>query len=449
MTTARSSNKKGDALELRIFDLFQAEINADKFWVRKENCKVFRKKGYYSRDRGKEIIFDVSIEIYLPGATEYSSLVLIECKNYGHRVPVDDAEEFFAKVQQVAAANAKAIIASTASFQSGARDFATSKGIGLIRYFSPDDFKWELHRSPSAATRSTTAAEAEQVGIALSQDDFRSLDFDLYLQSPVRQTNSLWEFFEDIMFNSELTSEEIRYVSNPQNKIINQVPFYKKDDLEETAVKILQSLGYSQGEVDLDSLCAHEFKRTGLIVESGIPSPEINSLTPVLGRIAFDPLVIQIYANAAINRGRDRFTLAHELAHHLLDHGRYLIREYCDDNDFALARSSKIGGNDIARLEFQANFLAASILMPKTHVIADFHNLIRTLGIADKGFGPLYVDDQPCNLQNLDWVTGRLMQKYGVSRTAVKIRLESINLLRDERGRSTSRSIQGILANQY
>jgi len=71
--------------------------------------------------------------VYLPGSREYSALVLIECKNYGHPVPVDDVEEFFAKVQQVAAANAKATIASTASFQSGAREFAKSKGMGLIR----------------------------------------------------------------------------------------------------------------------------------------------------------------------------------------------------------------------------------------------------------------------------------------------------------------------------
>jgi 16S rRNA A1518/A1519 N6-dimethyltransferase RsmA/KsgA/DIM1 with predicted DNA glycosylase/AP lyase activity len=131
LTTPRSSNQKGDALEQLIFDLFQAEINDGRFWAKQENCKIFRKKGYYSKDREKEIIFDVSIEIFLPNATEYSSLVLIECKNYGHRVPVDDTEEFFAKVQQVAAANSKAIIASTASYQSSALAYAKSKGIGL------------------------------------------------------------------------------------------------------------------------------------------------------------------------------------------------------------------------------------------------------------------------------------------------------------------------------
>jgi hypothetical protein len=87
--------------------------------------------------------------------------------------------------------------------------------------------------------------------------------------------------------------------------------------------------------------------------------------------------------------------------------------------------------------------------MPKMHLIEDFNNLLQTLEIADKGFGSLYVDNQPCNLQNFDMITGRLMQKYGVSRTAVKIRLESLDLLRDERNRTPARSIQNILANPY
>ena len=437
MTVPRSTTKKGNALEHQIRDLFQSEIDEDRFWAKKNNCKVFWRKGYFSKDRGTEIVFDVSIELYLPGAPEYSSLVLIECKNYGHSVPVDDAEEFFAKVQQVAAANAKAVIASTASFQSGAREFAKSKGMGLIRYFAPDSFKWELRRSPSAMARTTSVDEAEMVAAALAQDTFRSLAFDLYLQSPVRATNSLWDFFEDLMLDSVLTPEQVRLVSNPRSKLTNLVPFVEKEELECAGVDILGALSYTGGEFDLELLCARESARTGLVVESGLPSPERDAIAPVLGRIVFAPLVIQLYVTAIVNRGRDRFTLAHELAHHLLDHGRYLVRESCDENDFELKPSSAIDGSDIARMEFQANYLAATLLMPRTHFVEDFHRLVRMLEIEDRGFGPLYVDDQPCNLKNFKMVTGRLMQKYGVSRVAAKIRLESMGLLCDARDRFT------------
>lgn len=55
MTGPRSTTEKGNALERHIRDLFQAEIGADRFWVKKQNCQVFLKKGYFSKDRGTEI----------------------------------------------------------------------------------------------------------------------------------------------------------------------------------------------------------------------------------------------------------------------------------------------------------------------------------------------------------------------------------------------------------
>lgn len=428
-----SSTKKGNALEQRVRHLLQEEIDADRFWAKKSNCKVFWKKGYHSRDRGEDIVFDVSIEVYLPGATEYSTVVLVECKNYAHSVPVDDVEEFFTKVQQVAAANAKAVIASTASFQSGARAFAKSKGIGLMRCFEPSTFKWELRRSASASARSTSPDETYLVAEGLAQQDFHSLAFDLYLQSPARETNSLWDFFEDIVADSGLTPTEIRKISNPRSKISNQVPFCEKDELESRGAEILAELGYSGGAVALDVLCAMEAKRSGLLVNLKAPNPSGGGWNAVLGRIQFDPLVIDVFDQKDANLGRDRFTLAHELAHHLLGHGRYLVRESCDDSDLSIQRRALIDGSDVARMEYQANLLAASLLLPRAHVIEDFSRFLRDLNLVNKGFGYLYVDDQPCNMQNYEIVTGHLMRKYCVSRSAAKVRLEAMGLLRDDR----------------
>jgi Restriction endonuclease len=204
----------GDSLEANIFDLFQTEIKTNRFWAKKENCRLFRKKGYHSKDRGDNIVFDLAIEIRLPDARDFSVLVLVECKNYSHPVPVDDAEEFFAKVQQISGANVKAVIASTASFQSGTRAFAKSKGMGLLRYFDKTHFKWELQRSPSASARSTDANSAQMVEDGLARQDFASTAFDLFLQSPARGTNSLWDFIEDIALDTTLTPTEIRKVAN-------------------------------------------------------------------------------------------------------------------------------------------------------------------------------------------------------------------------------------------
>src|SRR4029077_19539670 len=46
-----------------------------------------------------------------------------------------------------------------------------------------------------------------------------------------------------------------------------------------------------------------------------------------------------------------------------------------------------------------------------------------------RGFGALYVDNQPCNLESYKLVASQLMRSYGVSRTVASIRLESLGLL--------------------
>ena len=129
------TTKKGDELENKIYELFRDDILNDRFWAKKECCKIYKKKGYYSRDRKKDIIFDIAIEIFLPGQVSFSSLVLIECKHYNHKVPVEDVESFLMKAQQVSGGNVKAIVVSNNAFQEGVFNFSESKRIGLLRFY--------------------------------------------------------------------------------------------------------------------------------------------------------------------------------------------------------------------------------------------------------------------------------------------------------------------------
>ena len=188
--------EKGDKLEDQAFEVFENQIAEDCFFSKREYCKIFRKKGYYSKDREKDIVFDLSVEVTLPDQDHYSLLFLFECKNYGHSVPVDDVEEFFAKIQQVSGANAKGIVVSTNSFQSGAFKFARSKGIGLLRYFSKEKFDWVLTRSPSSmAAASNTASEQCNAHQALYDEDYTSRYFDFYGSVGDLFTISSNEFF--------------------------------------------------------------------------------------------------------------------------------------------------------------------------------------------------------------------------------------------------------------
>ncbi len=436
-----STTTRGDDLEKRIYDYFEIEIKAGRFFAKADCCKLRHKPKYFSRDRRSEITFDLSIEIYMPGATEYSAVFLIECKNYTHAVPVDDAEEFFTKVQQVAAAKAKAVIASTASFQNGAREFAKSKGIGLLRYFSYAECKWELMRSPATDNRINSLNNSAEVALGLSQQEHKSDVFDFFLQSPRRNTHSLQVFFEDFLLDNTFSSAQLKKIIKPENSDFEGIPFLEKNVLEEVASGILKSLKYTGGPVSLDLLCEIERKRCGLMVHLDVePTPQYVERR-ILGRIDFKQLRIEVYRQETTNLGRANFTLAHELSHHILRHGRYMTGERCDVSDFSLGSRASIHGKNVSRMEFQANYLAASLLLPAHNVVNDFRDLASRLKLRNRGFGLLYVDDQPCNLQNFEVVTRHFVENYRVSRSAATIRLKSLGLICDAREHSGLRHV--------
>jgi len=423
-----NSVQKGNQLEDETFNYFKDLIDSDQFWARKSTCKIFQKKGYYSKDREKNIIFDVSIEIFNSNGDKYSILILIECKNYNHAVPVNDIEEFFAKVEQVGAANTKAIITSTNSFQAGTLKYAKSKGVGLLKYFAPKNFKWILHRHTSQGYL-TNKLNSESIKEGLISPRLKSEFFDLYMQSPSNYTNDLWVFIEDLITETTLSKSQIASLRNTKNIIYVPVEFIGKSKLEEYSSKILEDIGYLSGEVSLEDICILEKERSNLSVVTGIQAPNLEFQRNILGQILFESSEIQIFTSLNSNRSRERFTLAHELGHYFLRHGRYIVRELCDESDFSKILSPMEDKNAISRLEFQANYFAANLLMPKNNFINDFWKFANEIGLKNRGFGPLYIDNQQCNRKDYMHITTRLMKYYGVSRTAIDVRLESLGLL--------------------
>ncbi|MNS71791.1 hypothetical protein D3C72_1051740 [compost metagenome] len=76
------------------------------------------------------------------------------------------------KVRQVNGANTKAIMVASSGFQEGVIKYARNNGIGLMRYFSPADFKWVLTRSPSTLPL-RGAASRVVVSEALLNESYR------------------------------------------------------------------------------------------------------------------------------------------------------------------------------------------------------------------------------------------------------------------------------------
>lgn len=138
----------GAKLEKEVYELIQEIANENKFMVSNPNVNIREKPIYYSKDRGAEIEFDISVEKYLANLDKSkdikpSIIIVIECKDYSNGIPVDDVEEFHAKLQQIGADNTKGmIITRNGCFQKSAISYAESKGIALARILPDEQIKY-------------------------------------------------------------------------------------------------------------------------------------------------------------------------------------------------------------------------------------------------------------------------------------------------------------------
>jgi Zn-dependent peptidase ImmA (M78 family) len=424
-----NATKIGDAFEDVVYRYFLDLIEADRFYIAPQFCKVFQKKGYFSRDRGKEIVFDVSIEVTLEGRDTYSFLILIECKSLGRPVAVDDAEEFYAKVDQVAGKNVKGIIASRSSFQEGAIFFSASKGFGLLRILDRASFKWELSRSPSSLVSAKFASAAWVDAFSgVTNEKHRPTYFDCYAYCREAYTASIRMLFMKLFEwpDPETSDAALASAINPPNDQQHVVPFVSKTQIEEAAAQILQISRNTGGKVELEAICETLRRDRGLVTRI-----EKRGENPILGKISFRPLEIVIYESGPDALLRQRFTLAHELSHLLLGHGQFMAGEYCEEDDIDSETPRDLGVKDISRMEWQANSLASAMLMPKERFVPDFMHIARTLDLRDRGFGLIYLDSQKINIEAFNTVAHYLGARYGVSKAAVKVRLKRLGYLNE------------------
>lgn len=433
-----SSTALGDRLEEQVFEFFKGEVEKGTFLFVPQCCQVFRKKGYYSAKRQSNIIFDVSIEARLPGADEYSFLVLIECKNYSHSVPVDDLEEFNSKVEQVS--GGKGILVSTAELQRGALNFAKASGVGFVRFASVDDLKWVLYRSASSVIYQSPESQRYRIEQSLLESKLSSRLYEIYAVSGGIFTNSWREVFSSLLGEDLLSELELAGVINVAHQA-SMVEFVSKEKIRGSATELLSSVNYSGGRAPLEDIARREQKNSGLNVV------EIAGGGSFLGSIDFSTNEIGVVGGLAGCDERGRFTLSHEFGHFYLNHARYMLREGCDDSDIDLDDPPRLMISDVQRLEWQANYFSACLLLPEEDFFTAFLAVTKRLGVSDKGHGALYLDNQDCNYEIYMSVSGFLKRRYDVSRLAVRYRLVDLGLLNDVRGKVVNRSTS--MARQY
>lgn len=280
---ALSSSKKGEAFEDKMFQLFKHELESGGLGWSPSWGKIYKRKGYFSAARKKDIIFDIAIEFTRPGATESTVVFIIECKDYKGPVPVDDVEEFSGKLAQLAHMSVKGIFATNSAFQEGALNVAKASGFGLLRYFANAPFKWELQRLASSSVAAQLAPDSFQIEKALTFQEFRSPIFDLFGVVGRHLSNSLWDFMSEL---SPLSGDDEDLVGarTTRPKYVNQVQYFQPEGVEDIVQQVLSSISYTSGAVSLDAICEVEVAKTGLLVShvertDGIGSEVLGSIT--------------------------------------------------------------------------------------------------------------------------------------------------------------------------
>ena len=121
----------GADFELEVADYMEKSIFSGDWRVSPHFAKVRRKPAYFSKTRTGDIVFDVSVEIFMKSDPVHPMFIwILECKDYESRnVNVDEVEEFHHKIQQVGAH--KGLIFTRQGFAVGAIEVARTHKIGL------------------------------------------------------------------------------------------------------------------------------------------------------------------------------------------------------------------------------------------------------------------------------------------------------------------------------
>ncbi|MEN5107324.1 ImmA/IrrE family metallo-endopeptidase [Pseudomonas sp. TWI672] len=420
-----STYAKGELFEQKVFDYLSRELEAGNLLFSPQFSTIHRKKKYFSRDRDDFIVFDIAIEARHPGIEKPSMIMLIECKHYDGSIPINDVEEFSAKISQVTGHNAKGMFVSASAFQSGAMNFARNKGMAVVRWLDEDNFKWELARPLLTGVVHASSRRSHAIRHALIEPLYQPTVFSTYAATPGGYTNTWDGVFQDLLFEGSSQSyADLRALLRDTPRERQRVAFLSMLQIEERVQEVLCRLHYTDGSVDLRKLADHELCSSGLeVVFSGASKS-------ALGGISFSPPRIQIFADHQ-DAHMARFTLAHELGHYYLGHGKYIKREEVQAGDLESHHSVRMPRGDVERLEWQANAFASFLLMPTRAFLQRLALLAVIYDIRNRGHGLLYLDNQGVNYRNYRLVTDNLSHHFNVSKTAVRLRLLSLGLLVD------------------
>lgn len=408
--------EKGDSFENFVFNYFSSLIQNGYLGFNPNQTRIYKQHKYYSKDRESYIIFDIAIEIFLFGEDQPYMILLIECKNYSKNVPVDDVEEFSTKVTQVGKHNTKAICVTTSGFQKSALKIAKNRKIGLWRILTTKN----EHEVVLNRTINRTKENDEFISNSLTSEIITKNDCsnNIYIQTPLRFTTNPKDLIYDFLLSQKVLTPKSFFNQHRINSHSKNIPYKSKRELSNFAAGLLNA-HHENYAIDLNKI----------IEKLGYKLVEINSLnnSNIIGKLETKSKTITIFGVDHYSQHQINFAKAHEIAHISLNHDKHLISE----NILATGQSHSVSINisqNIDRLEFQANYFAACLLLPENLLKAALKYYLIKYDIKNRGFSPLYIDTQPCNYENYKKIILPLTEIFNVSQETMKIRLSELGL---------------------
>lgn len=164
----------------------------------------------------------------------------------------------------------------------------------------------------------------------------------------------------------------------------------------------------------------------------------------VLGCYVPDTRTIQIDSGLKDEEKRFNFVLAHEFAHFML-HRKVIFHEFegeiLEDSETLLFGESPKLKTDLQFMEWQANFFASSIMLPRDMLFVKLRYIRREMGLPTR----VYVDRQRCTQQDYHETIQQLSDYFKMSKTVIEYRLQRFDLIDDRRiGKSVGAFIDDL-----
>ena len=388
-----SSTEKGRVFEDKVFKYFSSLLESNDLPnANQKYSKIFQLKKYKT-DTSREIVCDISIENYNPFSSieSWSTLIVIECKNYSKKVDISDLDEFQSKLNNISHHSVKGIMVTTVGYSSSIIEKAIKEHIGLI-VFSDNQYQWLVNRD--------IYYEPEYLM--------------LRLQGKQKLRNQPVVYFNSKFYNIINVLEEFGTIISKNHQVT--LPYIDDEELEKLALSIYNEYLFKTNEIASEVL-VNKFPQYRINFEEYEKG--------VLGTISIDSNVITLSNEIKNDVHRRNFTIAHEIAHLLLH--LPIMNTFNKTIEYENENISPIVNEKFYRgMEIQANKFAGYLLVPTGPLKNYFRIILKNLSIYKES---LILDNQPCNKELVNSILVQLSNIFNVSCEVIKYRLEQEKLL--------------------